>query len=340
MNRHVQALVFCASLFCQSLLASAADIKPENPVAPSVNPWQCDLGYYPSYNKLRVKVASNDRASNAVVSLADAAGKTVWDKTVAMKNGKLDTLLDVPPLEGRYTLFIRSPDGTNTWSYPLERKKFPWEGNTLGITDKVLPPFTPVTVKGQQVGVILRNYTLDGLGLFAQVMSKDAPLLAAPMRLVADGTPVAAGKGAFMEEKDIRAVFAGKAEGTPMVSISNRTTIEYDGCAKIELTLAPRKTTGTLDSLVLEIPLRNEAAPLWHVCREWLRVNIAGKVPAGDGKIWTNRDFNWQNFFGGQTSFRSFFLPYIWLGNEERGLCWFADNDKNWGADPKAEQPY
>ena len=69
-----------------------------------------------------------------------------------------------------------------------------WEGNTLGMTDKVLPPFTPVTVKGQQVGVVLRNYMLDGLGLFAQVTSQEAPLLAAPMRLVADGTLMSAGR--------------------------------------------------------------------------------------------------------------------------------------------------
>ncbi len=30
------------------------------------------------------------------------------------------------------------------------------------------------------------------------------------------------------------------------------------------------------------------------------------------------------------TGYIGSFLPYIWLGAEERGLCWFADNDKDW----------
>ena len=29
------------------------------------------------------------------------------------------------------------------------------------------------------------------------------------------------------------------------------------------------------------------------------------------------------------------FVPYIWLGGAERGVCWFAENDRDWSLDPK-----
>ena len=28
--------------------------------------------------------------------------------------------------------------------------------------------------------------------------------------------------------------------------------------------------------------------------------------------------------------FQGTFIPYLWLGNERQGLCWFADNDRDW----------
>ena len=96
-----------------------------------------------------------------------------------------------------------------------------------------------------------------------------------------------------------------------------------------------------------------EAVPLQ---RAQLPRNVAGKLPDGgkiswildkefcgkywnpprwkagagprDGVLWTSQQTC------GWTSWN--LLPYIWLGGAERGLAWFADNDKGWILDNTA----
>ena len=45
------------------------------------------------------------------------------------------------------------------------RERALWENNRLGITDKIPPPWTPMTVKGKTVGVWGRTITLGADGL-------------------------------------------------------------------------------------------------------------------------------------------------------------------------------
>ncbi len=58
---------------------------------------------------------------------------------------------------------------------------FPWLNNTIGISDEVIPPYTPITVTGNVVGTILRRHTMSDTGLWEQVTALDKPLLAGPM---------------------------------------------------------------------------------------------------------------------------------------------------------------
>lgn len=78
--------------------------------------------------------------------------KRAWDKPPFKEKLKVGDLPD-----GEYKLTV-TLDG---WKDPFERSfkriHFSWEGNTLGITDKVLPPFTP----GQGVLKLL----LEGYGV-------------------------------------------------------------------------------------------------------------------------------------------------------------------------------
>ncbi|MFW5802801.1 MAG: glycoside hydrolase domain-containing protein, partial [Verrucomicrobiota bacterium] len=82
----------------------------------------------------------------------------------------------------------------------------------------------------------------------------------------------------------------------------------------------------------LDIPLRDDMAPLWHVLKTRIRGNPAGAAPGGEGEIWNSkklRDGKWPGNF----------KPYLWLGGEERGLAWFADNEKGWVMDWKNQPP-
>ncbi|HUU58600.1 MAG TPA: hypothetical protein VMZ50_03575, partial [Phycisphaerae bacterium] len=158
-------------------------------------------------------------------------------------------------------------------------------------------------------------------------------ILAAPMRLeVRRGgkvLPVKA-KLKFAETKPHRVVAESAWSAGPL---NGRTTTEfdYDGAAKVTLDLAP--TGGeVVDALDLVIPLKDVEAPLMHVCADGLRFNYGGIVPAGEGTVWTSKAASRGNLIGT-------FVPYVFVGGEERGLVWFASNDADWVVDVSERTP-
>lgn len=317
----------------------------------SVEPGGVRLAFYPSLRKLfTVVYANTPDVREAKVSVIDPNGKTVVEQTVPVQNGSMigdgqrekDTpVLDLPELvEGRYQVVATLPDGKGamrqTPAQIFEWKKFPWVGNKLGITDEVLPPFTPIEVKDQNVDVVLRKYKLTGLGLIEQVEAKgqDAdedyePLLASPVVLVANGQALQ-GSGKFTATAPNKVTYEGQAEH-PAVTVKLNNLIEEDGCMRMELTLAPGSTGAPLESLALEIPIKDEMAPLWHLGTASLRGNPAGSTPAGSDVVWDSREK--KNKYHGN------FQPYFWFGAEARGLCWFADNDKGWEVNINEKDP-
>jgi hypothetical protein len=147
------------------------------------------------------------------------------------------------------------------------------------------------------------------------------------------------GKAKLVSSTPQAAVYEAEAKH-PAVTVKSRCTTEIDGCMKVELTLLPpedrsqksgaRSQNGTLNTehrtlnaLVLDIPLKDEMAPLWHACTTALRVNPMGETPAGQGVVWDSRKFPNGDWIGN-------FTPYIWLGGMERGLCVFGNNDRGW----------
>ncbi len=328
----------------------------------------CKLGY-----RLPDDVA--DAVRSAEIRLLAPDGKALLAKTMTWEGECGELQVEVPPLaEGVYTLEARLPGVKAPVTRTIMRKRFPWEGNRLGITDKVLPPFTPITVKGKRVGVVLRTHTVGGLGLWDSVLATGnvsaggpAELLAGPMTLVANGTDTILGSGRFRKKAAHEVVYEGQAEH-PAVAVHVRTVTEYDGCMRVELTLSPpesggwnnfidkvrdkvrdkgpasrgaqRHEVGTLNSLWLDIPLRAEHAPLFHATTTNLRMNPSGAVPPGEGVVWDSKGFEaveGNSRLNGQ--WFGNFKPYLWVGAEERGLAWFADNDAGWVLDLDAESP-
>ena len=288
------------------------------------------LAYYPSYRFVRVSVDTRElgkqveaASKKAAVVLTGPGGKELLreamtlEKTPAVKEFPVGDLAD-----GVYKLAVAVDGWKDPFVREFQRIHFPWEGNTLGITDRVLPPFTPIQIRGQQLSVVQRDYQLDGLGLWDQAASQGRNLLAAPMTLVVDGQSSLVGQGKFVETRPDRAVYEGSARHAA-VRVKTRSTTEVDGCTKFVLTLEPGEAGRELKSLWLDIPLVDKEMPLWHVSTTGLRINPAGDTPPGEGEIWNSRQFPDGNWFGN-------FKCYLWLGAEERGLCWFADNDRGW----------
>ena len=56
-----------------------------------------------------------------------------------------------------------------------------WLGNKLGMEDEVLPPWTPMTKKGNTISCLNREYTFGDHGLPTQIIAKGEPLLKSPI---------------------------------------------------------------------------------------------------------------------------------------------------------------
>ena len=279
----------------------------------------------------------------AGLRIVDEDGQIVQEQKAAIPRYGTPVFAEIDPIEpGTYTVELDS--GANVVKQLIYHQDFAWENNDLGITDKIYPPFEPITVSADTASVVLRRYHFGKLGLPARIeargqdqRSEYRELLAGPIALIANGEPIKPADGQFVETSDREVVYEGS--GThPAVSVHTRTTTEFDGCMKVELTLAPkaqpkesnttdrnRQESAGIESLVLEIPLKDEMVPLFHVVKGAtpIRQNPAGATPWGEGKVWDStrvRDNKWPGNF----------KPYIWLGGASRGLSWFADNEKGW----------
>jgi len=202
---------------------------------------------------------------------------------------------------------------------------------------------------------------MNGFGLWDSVISKGKEILASPIVL---RIKTAAGEGKWQFKsgkwttiKPHLAVYETEATASA-VRIHTVSSLEYDGCMKVEMDLLPGAKPQTIERLWLEIPIKDKEAPLFHYFPlEGMRRSFAGQTPRGgkiewiqphvkgrpdipnywtvsqpgsdDGVIWTCRDIHpWKNVI------TSDFVPYIWLGGGERGICFFGDNDKGYLLQP------
>ncbi|MCC7519948.1 MAG: hypothetical protein IT578_12285 [Verrucomicrobiae bacterium] len=297
-----------------------------------------DFGRFPGRDKVkevRVSLRKDD--------------KVLLDQPLAFPGTQVQDLgLPIPEgikTEGDYKVAVtlldkdHQPLATEEMTFPW--KSFPWVNSRVGMEGGILPPFTPLTVRDREVSVVGRVYSVNDLGLFNQVTAEQLEptvgkatdaLLARPLSLRARvaGTrqPIEAkptGKRKVLEEDPQHAVIEGHGKlGDLALKITNR--IEYDGVAWLDIELRPTKAT-RLAELTFDIPLREEQATLLHEVTDAIRRTYAGVTPAGAGTVWDSRRL--LNVSGTIGNFK----PLYWLGNEDRGLCWFGESDKGWHLD-------
>jgi hypothetical protein len=212
---------------------------------------------------------------------------------------------------------------TTRFAYP--DKPPVWVGSREGISDQVIPPFTALrsakTAQGCTVSPWGRTYEFGATPFVSQISSQDAPMLAAPMRLLArvNGADVVwtPGVSQLAGAGDTACRVSQKLEGTS-VSANVTTTIESDGLAKIAWALQADKPV-TLDELVVEIPLRSGHARYLNTWPDSTSGAFGG-TPGG-----------FAGTSGALTAdYASEFQPMVWLGDEARGLQWVCESGQNW----------
>jgi hypothetical protein len=293
---------------------------------------------YPYYRKLKVRVdtgalAAREQVTGAEVTFGKLGAQPALRGRLTFHNFVAEALFDTPELTGgTRQVQVRLRGGEGVPHEPVvglyERRLFPWEHNRLGMSARVIPPFTPIVVRGKVLSTVLRSHYLEGTGLWGQVVSLGKPLLRGPMRWVVrvggQERPVQPGRLRLVSAAPHRVVTEGGFLAGPLHAVV-QSEWDYDGMAKITLTLTGPQSP-PLDRLSAEIPLDDAQVPYMHACGDGLRYNYAGKTPTGQGTVWDSSRANKSDLVGT-------FYPYLWLGGGERGLAWFADSDRGFSLD-------
>lgn len=256
--------------------------------------------------------------STAQVTLRDKSGKTLARAPLDLGKNKTGgtALLALEGIaDGDYDLIAEVLTGGQTTASATRAFEIMldpvWLKERPGISRRVLPPWTPMTVQDSRVNCWGRTYEFGKSLLPVQIRSAEEDLLVRPAWITAetstpnDPEPV---ELSMVEAADDRVVVEARQEGAA-VTLSTRTTIEYDGMTKVKLTVTPKAPGTRLDRLQIDLPLWGFREPLLHAHSFAWSDMIRKRLPA---------------------DFHNKFFPYLWVGSEERGLAWFAESDQNW----------
>lgn len=261
------------------------------------------------------------------VKLCDAEGK-VWAEAPPQRpgrDGKLRCELDVKAAAaGRYQLVADLQDAGGKGIYrttvALEKPERPqWLGSQAGISDEVLAPWTPLRVNGTKVMPWGRTYDFGSLPFPRSVVTAGEDVLAGPITLVGrvNGKEIQwVGPDSQVTRVRGNAVTLATEASSGGLDCSGTVRLEYDGMIRSDFRLIPRGEV-TLEALSLEMPIKPQHAKyLYHWPGRWGSAYNAGALPP-------------EGFHGP-------FKPFLWLGDESRGLCWFSESDRNFFGDGKA----
>lgn len=308
-----------------ALAAQGQPVTYRPPLAIQVEP-------RPSRDEWKVTVDASGFTDNpqaqAAISILSGSKATSTGATGVLRDGVGTAVLSVAQVPaGPQTVRAVVLDGTGAEitrgeiAYEKPARP-PWLGNKIGMVDRVLPGFTAMTVGGKPAKSFApadrsvecwgRKYQMNA-PFPTQIESQQAKLLAQPIRLAAT---TAAGPVAWQTTStrltgcsDTRVTQTAVAEA-PQAKLTTASTIEYDGMLWTDVTITP-KAPLDLTELTLEMPLDAKYARYIHHVRPSWGEDTAGNLPeAGYSAVG--------------------FQPYLWLGDDDRGLSWFCESQKGW----------
>ena len=324
---------------------------------PYTTPFGLSSFYAPISKKLLVKIDRLYMPQRAdvvagVALVKDKAGKVVAQSPIGIfKNDYSEFPIDVSkltvpvqteadwkksqetkttiPTPAEYTLDVSltTKDGKEiaTTGMPLKLMdyQFEWENNTVGISDKVIAPWTPMTLKKGALSMWNKTYTLNGLGLAEKIVNAgQGQLSSMKMIAVMNGKEVEVkpSKSQMVKQTDAAVDFTGAGKAGDL-ELSVKTHTEFDGYVLNTMTIDPKKPV-QLDRLSLVVTMPKSEAPCF--------VTTAGGWAAYHGFT----PDKWDSRETALGSMRYNFVPYLFVTDSDRGFTWFGDSTKGWVLDP------
>jgi len=279
------------------------------------------LTLYPIRGELAVQVTAPESTAAKTEVVLQKAGAS---ETLVAGEASLDAsrtascTLNISGLQaGAYEAKVTLLDAAGTpiflGSQGFEIPERPaWLGSREGLCDGLPPGWAPIQAEGNAVRPWGREYRFDGLPGPVAVTAAGSAVLTGPVRFVAraGGAPLVWTPAETRVEKVndgiIKATTGAESE---VCRLSASITVEFDGMIRSDWQLLPKGSV-TLEYLGIELPFAaKHARYLYSYPGSWGNAYNAGAAP-GEPK-----DME--------------FRPFIWLGDEERGFCWFSESDRN-----------
>ncbi len=320
---------------------------------PQSGEWEYVFSYMPYTSKLETSVdldffgvpAKILAAKSYKVAVSD--GKRIIGSAggeITNKSGE-NLLVSLPPLKSgiydvKFTLYGADGKEISAKTGKLTRKVYPWENNSLGKSDEVIHPFTPLKVFRTNVSPWGRTYSVGSNGLFKQVRispptgtaGKQENLLAAPIHfeVIKDGKAISekVGNGKIVKAADSRVDAVGSSKIGP-VTANVKSFIEYDGWYQVEAEVSGQGSIDALD-LVIDYDQRDDfPIDTLYVQRlgDGRYGNFFNAIPDNAGVCFKSTDL--LKYRGGQFDWKSF-VPRTYIGNGDRGLWFFAWSAAGW----------
>lgn len=300
--------------------------------------------HYPFQHKLNVRLSNISRKESkkigkTVYAIKAPSGETTIKTVGEMKFNEREGNANLPfnpKVEGIYEINATVFDKDNIVyaenKRVIEIKNFLWLNNQYGKDEIVIPPFTPLVKSDDTISCVLRDYIFAQSGFPENIRADGENVLVSPITLVME---TATGK--FLPEKSTlkftsvkatRVEFESKMQ-FPNLAVVLQGWMEYDGVVYYTMKLNPTKAI-EVKKLSLVIPVANSR--LFHYVSDNIRLDNNYRYTDelhGARSIWNSTLANFSGIYGN-------FLPSLWLGNNDRGISFFAESDKGWINDKKS----
>jgi len=309
--------------------------------------------------KLRVGVDARDRAETVKFELYNGLEKVRELEISGGDCGYFEDSLDVRTLPlGEYRLVamlykgdknigevdaVFDKDDNTTWESARE----------IGVSDRVLRPWTPLKIKNDKtIECWGREYRFDKkTGFVDSIVSQGQEILRSPVRFetLAAGNPLTWKMEKYRVAKNTPAEIILETVHTDpskhlTLSVVYRT--EFDGAVFMDISLEPKQSGVILDRFSLALPLKTEVTRYISYTNEVYHHSDELGIPfmADFGftfprkepvPIHQVRNKNGYTIEGNRRSM--FFLPWLYLGNENIGFSYACEEMRDWVTDETNE---
>lgn len=295
--------------------------------------------FYPGADRLSVAFDGlGADAKDLMAELVSPGGEKIEARPVFSPSDRMWTVrIPLPPeakrAAGEWRGCLTVGESRYENAFGFVEKKFPWQGNRLGISDEILQPFTPIETDGVSLSTVLRRHTLSGEGLISQVQTLGRDILACSLafELACAGDSAARtseGQTVKIVESKPNRVLTEATASFGDWTYEAQTEWDYDGFALTHVRLTPQVGAKPLSRFSLTTALKASEARLFHALVDMPRGNPAGDIPAGTGEVWNSSRLPRRAGKNGAPMIPGEFVPYLWLGGEERGLSLLFDSPR------------